>query len=245
MKQSLLGSIIFVLVFVAAAFAQNPVTWSLESDARGKTGDSAKTFKVRLKAKIDEPWHLYAVEQPAGGPIPTTIIATDPETFAIDGKITSPPPVIKFDPNFKIQTKFFLKEAIFDFNVKSLGASSVDDLAVNVRYQVCNETTCLPPKTVKVTFRGFEDIKKIAAATPTPSDVVTNIEPGKTSNSQTPTDIWPFIWLAISLGALSLLTPCVFPMIPITVSYFTNHAAGSRARSVKLALIYSIGIIAA
>ena len=244
MKQSLLGSIIFVLVFVAAAFAQNPVTWSLESDAKGKTGDSAKTFKVRLKAKIDEPWHLYAVEQPAGGPIPTTIIATDPETFAIDGKITSPPPVIKFDPNFKIQTKFFLKEAIFDFNVKSLAASSVDDLAVNVRYQVCNETTCLPPKTVKVTFRGFEDIKKIAAATPTPSDAVTNSEPGKTNNPQTPTDIWPFIWLAISLGALSLLTPCVFPMIPITVSYFTNHAAGSRARSVKLALIYSIGIIA-
>ena len=45
-------------------------------------------------------------------------------------------------------------------------------------------------------------------------------------------------------GALSLLTPCVFPMIPITVSYFTNHAAGSRTKSVRLAIVYSIGIIA-
>ena len=244
MKRSLLSPIIFLLLFAAAGFAQNPVSWSLESDAKGKTAENAKTFKVRLKAKIDEPWHLYAVEQPAGGPIPTTIIASAPEAFAIDGKIISPPPVKKFDENFKIETKFFLKEAIFDFNVKSLSASSVDDLAVNVRYQVCNETTCLPPKTVKVTFTGFEDVKKIVAATPTPSDAVTNSESGKTNNSQTPTDIWPFIWLAISLGALSLLTPCVFPMIPITVSYFTNHAAGSRAKSVKLALIYSIGIIA-
>jgi thiol:disulfide interchange protein DsbD len=52
------------------------------------------------------------------------------------------------------------------------------------------------------------------------------------------------LWLAITLGALSLLTPCVFPMIPITVSYFTNHAGGDRAKSVKLATVYSVGIIA-
>jgi thiol:disulfide interchange protein DsbD len=52
-----------------------------------------------------------------------------------------------------------------------------------------------------------------------------------------------FVWLAMSLGALSLLTPCVFPMVPITVSYFTNHAGESRAKAVRDALIYSIGII--
>ena len=56
--------------------------------------------------------------------------------------------------------------------------------------------------------------------------------------------VWSFLWLAISLGALSLLTPCVFPMIPITVSYFTKNAAGSRTKSIRLALVYSAGIIA-
>jgi thiol:disulfide interchange protein DsbD len=55
--------------------------------------------------------------------------------------------------------------------------------------------------------------------------------------------IWSFIWLAMSVGALSLLTPCVFPMVPITVSYFTNHAAGHRAGAVRDALIYVLGII--
>jgi thiol:disulfide interchange protein DsbD len=55
--------------------------------------------------------------------------------------------------------------------------------------------------------------------------------------------LWSFLWLAMSVGALSLLTPCVFPMVPITVSYFTNHAAGSRAKAVQQAATYMVGII--
>ena len=249
MKRTVLSSLFFIFFFVVTGFAQNPVTWSLQSDPKGKPAENLKSFKVRLSAAIEAPWHLYAVEQPEGGPIPTTITSAAPEAFAINGKITSPPPVTKFDENFRIPTKFFLKEARFDFSVKSLSAGNVDDFAVNVRYQVCNETTCLPPKTVKVTFTGFEDVKRSAissqqsAVSPEPSPSVSNAQ-APAPNNQTPTDIWPFVWLAVSLGALSLLTPCVFPMIPITVSYFTNHAAGSRAKSVKLALIYSIGIIA-
>jgi thiol:disulfide interchange protein len=55
--------------------------------------------------------------------------------------------------------------------------------------------------------------------------------------------LWSFIWLAMTVGALSLLTPCVFPMVPITVSYFTNHAAGSRRKAVGQAGTYMIGIV--
>jgi thiol:disulfide interchange protein len=59
-----------------------------------------------------------------------------------------------------------------------------------------------------------------------------------------PADSWPaFLWLAITMGALSLLTPCVFPMVPITVSYFTNHAAGTRRAALGSALTYGIGIV--
>ena len=58
-----------------------------------------------------------------------------------------------------------------------------------------------------------------------------------------PQSLWAFIWLAMTVGALSLLTPCVFPMVPITVSYFTNHAAGSRAKAVQQAVTYMVGII--
>lgn len=67
----------------------------------------------------------------------------------------------------------------------------------------------------------------------------TNLNGGADTNQP----LWSFIWLAMTVGALSLLTPCVFPMIPITVSYFTNHAAGSRAGAIRDAVIYALGII--
>ena len=242
MKRIVPGLISLIFLFAVAASAQNPVAWSLESDSKGKLAEVGKSFKVRLKAKIEAPWHLYSVDQPPGGPSATTITTVAPETFAIDGKITSPEPITKFDENFQIPTKFFEKEATFDLLVKPVVAANVDDLAVNVKFQVCNDTTCLPSKNVKVTFAGFEIVQKNSP----PSAQETTAGPPIPVNTvpKQPTDIWPFLWLAVSLGALSLLTPCVFPMIPITVSYFTNHAAGSRARSVKLAAIYSLGIIA-
>ncbi|MGH7784632.1 MAG: protein-disulfide reductase DsbD family protein, partial [Candidatus Binatia bacterium] len=133
--------------------------------------------------------------------------------------------------------------------LKTSDDTSLDAISLDVRFQLCNDTFCLPPKTVRVSFSGTEDVKKSAIAGPqTPdnsnSGQATSGSQAPASNTQLPADLWKFLWLAITLGAFSLLTPCVFPMIPITVSYFTNHAAGSRARSVKLAAIYSFGIIA-
>jgi thiol:disulfide interchange protein DsbD len=67
----------------------------------------------------------------------------------------------------------------------------------------------------------------------------TNLNGGVDANQP----LWSFIWLAMSVGALSLLTPCVFPMIPITVSFFTNHAAGNRKGAIRDAVIFALGII--
>jgi thiol:disulfide interchange protein len=66
---------------------------------------------------------------------------------------------------------------------------------------------------------------------------------GQTAPVQRQGSIWSFVWLAMTVGALSLLTPCVFPMVPITVSYFTKHAAGSRGKAVGQATTYVFGII--
>jgi thiol:disulfide interchange protein len=243
----------------AISLAQNPTKWSLDSGAKGKTLKKDEIFKAKLKAEIEEGWHLYAVEQPEGGPFPTQITVADEAPFKVDGKIISPNPITKLDPNFQIETKFFERQAEFNLPIKAVNETNADALAVNVRFQVCNDTICLPPKTVKVSFAGFEDVKKNSIASQTNQTVQTanstnstNFNNSKNSantvnfgNSTNPTDssLWSFLWLAVSLGALSLLTPCVFPMIPITVSYFTNHSAGNRAKAVKLASIYSLGII--
>jgi thiol:disulfide interchange protein len=248
-----------LLVFPLVSYAQNPTKWSLESDAKGKTLKKDEVFKAKLKAEIEDGWHLYAVEQPEGGPFPTKITIPENLPFSINGKVESLKPTVKFDPNFKMETKFFDKQAEFSASVKTLDAANGDDLALNVRFQVCNDTLCLPPKTVKVSFDGFEDVKKQSAVSSQPSTVVgsqqqitignqsasENEIQNQKSETQNPNDLplSSFIWLAVTLGALSLLTPCVFPMIPITVSYFTNHSSQNRAKSIKLASVYSLGII--
>ncbi len=243
-----------ILVFISPLTlpAQNPVSWSLESDAKGKTVKVNESFKADLKAQIEGNWHLYAVEQPEGGPFPTKITLPEDSLFKIEGKIGSSNPITKPDANFLVdekplETKYFEKEAEFNLPIVATREINTNDLIVNVRFQVCDDKVCLPPKTVKVSFSGFEDAKKSAVSNSQSAQNNQTSTSGKeqinNANSSVPANVWSFIWLAITLGALSLLTPCVFPMIPITVSYFTNHSAGNRAKAFRMALVYSLGII--
>lgn len=247
-----ISSIILLFLLAAVISAQNPVSWKLETDAKTKTLKAGDKFNAKLTATIEGEWNMYAIEQPEGeGPRPTKITLPDDSAFKLSGKLVSPKPTEKFDPNFQIQSKFYNGGAEFTLPFEAVKDASTDDLAVKAYFQVCTNTVCLPPKTVRVTLTGFHDEKTSGRgsalqlsnapadpkATPTPDASLATI-PTQDSN------IWAFIWLAITAGALSLLTPCVFPMIPITVSYFTNHAGGSRAKALKLASVYSLGIIA-
>ncbi len=262
MSKAVFSIVFAVIIFSTAVFAQNPAKWSLSSTSKDKTLKSGDVFKADLKAEIESGWHLYALEQPAGGPVATTIKITEGKTFEISGKIESPKPTLKIDPLFTggdgkpLETKFFTTRVAFAIPLRATVEIAADTLSLDVRFQLCNDSVCLPPKTVRVSFAGVEDVKKAASSqlleansdppTIRNAAISSPTATGKpqTASNQPPTDIWPFLWLAISLGALSLLTPCVFPMIPITVSYFTNHSGGSRGRSVRLASIYSLGIIA-
>lgn len=245
LMRNLFPLLLILLLSMTAVLAQDdPTRWSLSFDDKARTAS--------LKVEIDAGWKLYALDQPPGGPFATTIKVTDSTPFEVAGKIESPKPTVKPDPLFvgldgkALITKYFTETAIFKIPLRATADSTRDNLSIDVRFQVCNDTFCLPPKTVRATIAGAQVVKSLFSDSEpkdaSPSPAASN--PPKGTNNQQPTDLWPFIWLAITLGALSLLTPCVFPMIPITVSYFTNHAAGNRAKSVKLALIYSLGIIA-
>lgn len=245
-KKTFLFTVLIAVFAVCGAFGQNPVSWKLESSEPVTEFKKGAPVKISVKAMIDGKWHLYAVDQPDGGPMPTKITVPEGLPFELKGKPVSPPPITKFDPNFNIDTKFFAGSAEFNVEVVPTADASADSLALNVRYQVCEDTVCLPPRTVKVTFAGFEDVKKNALSSmpvaENPAPAVTSTSSDLTNPAELP--LSKFIWLAITLGALSLLTPCVFPMIPITVSYFTSHAGKSRAKAIRLASIYSFGIIA-
>ncbi len=239
-----------VIMAASAALGQNPTKWSLESDMRGSELEPGREFNVTLRAEVEPGWHLYAPDQEPGGPIATTIKAAESTPFEIADAITFPEPKAEPDPNFIVDgkplvTKFFTDRAEFSVPMRATAAGSADDIALDVRFQLCNDTLCLPPRTKRVTFAGEQDVRRVGGTTTaTPSEPPAGpIAYGQNAQSADG-DMWAFIWLAITLGALSLLTPCVFPMIPITVSYFTNHASGSRTKAMRLATIYSLGIIA-
>lgn len=245
--------IISILLAALVATAQNPTKWSLSAEGVNGSAQIAqgKETNVKVSVSIEPTWYLYAPDQPPGGPIPTSLKIAEGSPFEIKGELKFSPPQTKADPNFQVdgkplQSRFFENNASFDLTVAATSAASLNDLKIDARFMVCNDTLCLPARTKRVSLAGEEDVRRTAISSETPAVSQTdNASVDQSINTrEVPTDLWAFIWLAAGLGALSLLTPCVFPMIPITVSYFTNHASGSRAKAVRLATIYSVGIIA-
>ena len=152
MSKAVFKIVFTVILFSSAGFAQNPAKWSLSSDSKDKTLKSADIIKAELKAAIESGWHLYALEQPEGGPVATTIKITEGKTFEISGEIASPKPTEKTDPLFTgldgkpLQTKFFTSGVTFSVPLKATADIRTDELALDVRFQLCNDTSCLPPK---------------------------------------------------------------------------------------------------
>ena len=282
LKKNILLKSLFLIVFAAFAVnfvqAQNPVSMTMSVSPNSVPAGGKGT--ARISATIGGGWKMYSVTQGGGGPIPTRITLGE-GPFKITG-VSGPKPKVAMDPNFQINTETYTGGATFTvgFTVDPGTPEGPQTLNVNVRYQVCNDTVCLPPKTVKLASAITVGPAKAGAsptatptnsptptATPTPNtnanlatnasaDIDSNIEtsaavsPASNVSVSRPAEsnikdqpIWGFIWLAVTFGALSLLTPCVFPMIPITVSYFTKHGSDSRLGSIRDAGIYALGII--
>jgi thiol:disulfide interchange protein DsbD len=260
-------SIVFCLALPlsAAAQAENPVRWSAAVKAREPVKAGTR-FDVALTAKIEDGWHLYSTTQPPGGPIATRITVPAGSVFSLAGPADGPPPREAFDPNFSMETEFYDEAVVFTvpIRVAAGAAAGVQELRIHAYFQTCDDRFCLPPRTERLSLRvdvagtrgavtAGEGIAAAPAATsvvspaptptaPPPSAPAASASPINFDRSH-PSTLLAFIALAMSVGALSLLTPCVFPMIPITVSYFTNHAAGNRRAAVRQALVYCGGIV--
>ncbi len=240
-KFRFLSLLLVLLALTTSVLSQSdPVRWTMKDDIRGKEFVKDATVEAVLVANIDGGWHLYSLDQPKGGPIATTVKVSEGAPFELAGEVSTPEPITEFDPNFKLETSFFVDSAEFAVPLRALEASSGENVGIDIRYQLCNDRLCLPPKTMRITLDGATVVGRrgLASGTTAPAQVV-NFGEGRTDGS-----VWGFVWLALTFGAISLLTPCVFPMIPITVSYFMKHSDGDRKRSLKLATVYSVGIVA-
>ncbi len=249
MRRRIARGVALLAASCACVFAQklDPVKWTLEADqTRVAPGGS---IIARLRAKLEPGWHLYSPTTPPGGPIPTTLkLDENPaiEKFAI----YQPKPDRKFDPNFNLDVEWFQKEAVFlvAATLKKDAAAGPLELAAQVRYQACDDKQCLPPRKKLASLSITADPAVSASSFTVPagySVVDPNAKPAASSARQ-PTaapaaeGLAQFLLVAFGFGLASLFTPCVFPMIPITVSFFLNQQGGSRLFQ---ALVFCLGII--
>ncbi|MFL2484994.1 MAG: protein-disulfide reductase DsbD family protein [Candidatus Neomarinimicrobiota bacterium] len=195
---------------------------------------------LEVEANIEDEWHIYAIYDVPEGPKPTVIRIESDQIVKI-GRIIEPDPIVTYDEGFDNITKYHEGNPIFRVPIiidKNL-SNGVYSFDVTVEYQVCTGNLCYPPNeyidNISFTLQSGtirEDFKtdKFDFSKDSILDITDN-------------KIGSFLLLALSMGFLALLTPCVFPMIPITISFFLKRGEDKNTSPVKGALVYMLGIV--
>jgi len=260
MKRYLLA-IIATLAVISGIQAQilKPVTWSSSVEMNDE-----RNGRLIFKASIDEGWHLYGIDLPDGGPNPTTFTFDKVEGMTLNGDITpSRKPHEQVDMVFHLKLNWWEDKVDFyqDFTLNEPNGAYL--VEASVRYQGCNDGSCIPPSTESFDFKGGNvasenmpseetlqtDNKALSAPTHQKSSankwwnpvVFTDDASDNTASIAESSWWYIFIWGFIG-GLVALLTPCVWPMIPLTVSFFLKKS-NSRRRSIADAFTYGCAIV--
>ncbi|MDA0745923.1 MAG: thioredoxin family protein [bacterium] len=252
----LVAALIFFLPgFLASPLAaEEPVSFSVQSDpSEVRAGE---TVTVWIDAALTADWHIYSTTTPPGGPYPTEITLQNTPEFQQVGPALQPPPIKEHDPNFDMVVEYYGGSVRFGIRAKVAENSAVGPTSLqgSILYMLCNATSCLPPQTwdfevpIQVT-KGNARAQYITHLLPPTPPPAPDLEPLDGTGSIADVDrareqgLAAFLYLAFTMGLLSLLTPCVFPMVPITVSFFTKQENGTRSESIVKSLVYCGGIV--
>jgi thiol:disulfide interchange protein DsbD len=262
MKRTLV--LIFFVPFLAGSlYGQifNPVRW--ETALEKPTVAGQKEISVLFTAHIDKGWAIYALHI-SEGPIPTSFTFENSAEYAIVAdteEVTAPKTA--YDTNFGIDIGKHTRKAVFRQRFKAL-TDAPFTIQGAVEYMCCNDNSCLPPNQIDLSVQvtpvsgtksgkvnGTEDGK------PSGTESGNGNEEGSVSGSENGTEseihaethpaadhnesLWTFILLALTTGFLGVLTPCVYPVIPLTVSFFLKNE--KRSKSMAKALIFGGSIV--
>ncbi len=225
-----------VLVLSTTGYTQilEPVKWTTSVEKVSNT-----EYDLITKATIESGWHLYSQTVPEGGPIATSFIYDDSEgNITIVGNTSEEEGHTVNDPVFKMEIKYFEKDATFKQRIKV--EEGVSTLMAFVEFMVCDDSKCLPPTEVELVFNLSENTKA-TAGTDSQNIKADTIE-SSSSQKDSQKGLWSIFFIAFLSGFAALLTPCVFPMIPMTVSFFTKQSK-TKAAGIRNAIIYGISII--
>lgn len=189
-------------------------------------------------------WHIYALTSPTGGPTPTSIkLGETKDASAI--KVFQPKPSVKLDPNFNMNVEAFEGQVTFFTQIAPAeGRKGPVEIPLLVRYQACTDKECLPRKTTLVAKLNFDPKQPASAAIPAGYIEFTGqrsprlaVQPSAQTGADTQ-DLGSFLLVAFGFGLAAIFTPCVFPMIPITLSFFLNKPGALRQ-----AILFCLGIV--
>ncbi len=244
-----------------ASFSQiyDPVKWSTSVE---KISDSE--YNLIATATIEKNWHLYSQNVPDDGPIPTSFLFKTSPDFKLIGKPLEEKGHTVHDAVFDMKIKYFENKATFKQRIK-IGSPKAVKILGEVEFMVCDDSSCLPPtvidlqffiaadtavkiisntdKAVENTQVTHQEIKEDTVVTTTvASKEVSKTVIAKSNTKKSQKSLLTIFIIAFFSGFAALLTPCVFPMVPMTVSFFTKQSK-SKAAGIKNAIIYGISIV--
>jgi thiol:disulfide interchange protein DsbD len=227
-KLTLIISFILFTLFTSAQI-YDPVTWDFSFEKKGD-----KQYELIFTATIDKNSHIYSMTIPAGGPIPTSFRFDTLPGYKLAGnayEVTKPVEVLDDAFGFKIKT--FSNSAEFRQKITAVEPSFTVKGAVN--YMACNNATCSPPKDVEFAIRIADKAEnKVIKSNSVPGAKSVPIKPDR--------GLLKFFLISLLAGFAGVLTPCVFPMIPMTVAFF-SQGSENRSKAVFKALIFGISIV--
>lgn len=233
-------------VFQSANDSQiaDPIDWEATLEQQNDS-----LYTLVFTATLDKGWHLYSQQIDEDGPIPTTFTFTSIKGIELIGEMEEPDVPAIYDDVFGMDIKFFKDFAVFKQQIKVLDPGAL--IEVEVEFMVCDDKQCLPPETVpfqiavssKETSQGYANVD-ISEKDQLQSEAL-NIQIQGWEEYQPEQEegrgYWTIFFLGFIGGLIALLTPCVFPMIPLTVSFFTKGAK-TREKGLFNAILYGVFI---
>ena len=244
MKNNLLALLFLTLSFLG--YSQDPITFETQVKKI-----SENTFELVTTANIQNNWRLYSQNLSSGGAIPTEFIFNNKsQSIKLIGDVKESQSITKFDPIFQVEQSYFENKSTFTQLIET--NKTIDNISAVIAYQACDDIVCifreanlifnfdgstLAIDNIDLTSDIYENNNALAIDLKN-TELLTTINDSSalTSNSYLNLFILGFIG-----GLLALLTPCVFPMIPLTVSFFTNN--NSKNNSKFNAITYGLFII--
>jgi thiol:disulfide interchange protein len=221
----------------------DPVKWQIGLHPSQESGKTDLVFH----ASVEPCWHIYSQHlENDMGPLPTYFEVAMPKGTAWDSIIHECDPLTEYDPNFMMDLNFFEEEVYWVAHLDLTEVAPEDSIRGFLSFMVCDSARCLPPEDIDFAI-AVSDIGVAIDDHCPPSQHLCHGEPesleeGSSSEEEEEEGIFGVFLLGMLLGFAALLTPCVFPMIPMTVSFFTKQSK-TRAQGIRNATIYGLFII--